>query len=46
LRILASTEPRHDPAEVSGGILAGLVGVGVIALIGRAEKETAESAER
>jgi hypothetical protein len=36
LRVLAAGG-RADPEVVSGGILAGLVGVGVIALIGRAK---------
>jgi hypothetical protein len=38
LQFLALPADRHDPAEVSGGILAGLVGVGLIALFGRQEQ--------
>lgn len=43
LRVLAAGD-RADPDVVSGGILAGLVGVGVIALIGRAKNGTTPSA--
>jgi hypothetical protein len=43
LRVLAAGD-RADPYLVSGGILAGLVGVGVIALIGRAKNATTPSA--
>jgi hypothetical protein len=42
LSFLASPSAAQDPASVSGGLLAGLVGVGLIALVGRYQQSKAE----
>jgi len=43
LRFLASSDDSADPRDVSSGILAGLVGIGLIALVGRVRQAQAPS---